>query len=617
MWNRRALTPTDLLIALPYLLLPAGMALTLFVQSFSTDPYDYTGWWVARWAVRLLFVAGAYAGWRLGRPRWFYVWLGFAVYEAVATLLIPLDILEGTGLAWLVLPAFLFAFFPYFAAILWLGPGQSRLASYSVLPHAALTYPLFFFALPDFFREQEWFLVGASAASGVLLAGIAIQFWQPAPPGVRLSDRAWRWLLLYTGVGVAVLAQMFVIVSQQREWMALFLALPLTFLGWLILSVPPVLAVVRRIFSREIGPALGKRLPGLSRLNSALPTFSVGQRDEFARLSAQFSISSGGSPMSEIAAEQSTPPVAPKEPVGPRQPVGPGLERAYKSSVVILTALVALTVLLYVGRAAVYKIHEFERGLHLRGGRFVGVQLPGWHMQIPLVDTVIVVKINERLGYVERIPAMTSDNVTMNVSLQYTYRVTEPERFSLAVDDPERIVFEFVQGKLRDVINTKAMADVMNQRAAMNQEVMAALKDKEEQYGVQFITVQMQSASPPDEVLTAIKDRMVAVQRQEQAQAEAAQRRTLADADFYTAQKEADADAYQITTTAAAEAERIRLTTEAQQLSLRAMLAELAGTGTIGEKYIELMIAEALRENSKWIIGGNGSSILDIGGIGE
>jgi len=315
--------------------------------------------------------------------------------------------------------------------------------------------------------------------------------------------------------------------------------------------------------------------------------------------------------MSEIAAEQSTPTIARKE------PAGPGLERAYKTSVVILTSLVVLTVLLYVGRSAVYKIHEFERGLHLRGGRFVGVQLPGWHMQIPLVDTVIVVKINERLGYVERIPAMTSDNVTMNVSLQYTYRVTEPERFALAVDDPERIVFEFVQGKLRDVINTKAMADVMNQRAAMNQEVMAALKDKEQQYGVQFITVQLQSASPPDEVLAAIKDRMVAVQRQEQAQAEAAQRRTLADADLYTAQKEADADAYQITTTAAAEAERIRLTTEAQQLSLRAMLSELEGTGAIGEKYIELMIAEALRENSKWIIGGDGTPVVEVRGVGE
>ena len=108
------------------------------------------------------------------------------------------------------------------------------------------------------------------------------------------------------------------------------------------------------------------------------------------------------------------------------------------------------------------------------------VEQPGWHVQIPLVDTVIIVTVSERLGYVEQIAAMTSDDVTMNVSLQYTYRVTNPERFALDVADPERIVFEFVQGKLRDVVNTKPMTEVMHSRAALNSKVMSALQEKEE-----------------------------------------------------------------------------------------------------------------------------------------
>jgi len=259
--------------------------------------------------------------------------------------------------------------------------------------------------------------------------------------------------------------------------------------------------------------------------------------------------------------------------------------------------------LIFLGRAAVYKIRPYERGLHLRGGRFIGVEEPGWHAQIPLVDTVIIVTVNERLGYVERLEAMTSDDVTMMVSLQYTYRVTDPERFALEVDDPERIVFEFVQGKLRDVVNTKPMTEVMHSRAAMNQEVMAALQEKEEQYGVLFITVQMQNASPPDEVMTAIRDRMVAVQRQEQAQAEAAQRQTLADAEYYVAQREADAAAYQITKI-----------TQAQQEAARAIMAELEGKGTLAEMYIQYLIAQELKENSKWVISGDGTPIVDLRG---
>jgi membrane protease subunit HflK len=307
----------------------------------------------------------------------------------------------------------------------------------------------------------------------------------------------------------------------------------------------------------------------------------------------------------------------PTPPVAGFESFGRTIDRLYKTAVVILTTLVVIGVVIVVGRAAVYKIHEYERGLHLRGGRFIGVQTPGWHMQIPLVDTVIIVRVSERLGYVEQIPAMTSDNVTMLVSLQYTYRVTDPEQYALQVDDPERIVFEFVQGRLRDVVNTKAMTEVMNNRTLMNTEVMDVLREKEEQYGVEFVTVQMQNASPPTEVLTAIKDRMVAVQRQEQAMAEAVQSKTLADANYYAAQKQADAEAYQITTTAQAEAERMRLEAEAKQTAVGNLVAALANQGALGEKMIQYLIAQELKDNSKWIIPGDSTPMIDMRSAAE
>jgi regulator of protease activity HflC (stomatin/prohibitin superfamily) len=199
---------------------------------------------------------------------------------------------------------------------------------------------------------------------------------------------------------------------------------------------------------------------------------------------------------------------------------------------------------------------------------------------------------------------MTADDVTMDVSLLYTYRVNDPVRFALEVTDPKRIVASFVEGTLRDVVNTKDMTEVMHSRAEINQEVMSSLREKETQYGVEFILVQIQSASPPGEVVTAIKDRMVAVQLQEQAQAEAAQQQTLADSQYYAAQKNADGEAYQITKLAEAEATKIRLTSQAQKEALQEILQELQGKGTLAEQYIQVLIAQELRQNSKWIISG-------------
>jgi regulator of protease activity HflC (stomatin/prohibitin superfamily) len=259
-------------------------------------------------------------------------------------------------------------------------------------------------------------------------------------------------------------------------------------------------------------------------------------------------------------------------------------------------------VLFSLARAAVYKIRPYERGLHLRGGAFLAVDQPGWHFQIPYVDTVIPVIVIERSGAIDQLSAMTADDVTMNVSLLYTYRVADPVRYQLEVLDPEKIVSGFVQGTLRDVVNTRKMDEVMHSRADINQQVMTILQNKEDQYGVKFVLVQIQSASPPDEVVNAIKDRMVATQREQQAAADASQQRTLADSQFYAAQKKAQGDAYQITSLA-----------EAQAQALRIILQELEAKGKLGEQYIQVLMAQELGQNSKWIISNGGTMpIIDF-----
>jgi len=289
------------------------------------------------------------------------------------------------------------------------------------------------------------------------------------------------------------------------------------------------------------------------------------------------------------------------------------LERLYKNAAMIIIVLIVGIALFSLARAAVYKIRPYERGLHLRGGRFVNIDEPGWHVQIPFVDTVITLFVIERSGTIEKLAAMTADDVTMDVSLLYTYRVADPVRYQLEVLDPDRIVAGFVEGTLRDEINTQEMDAVMHSRAEINQHVMAALQKKEEQYGVEFVLVQIQSASPPAEVVSAIKDRMVAAQLEEKATADASQQRTLADSEFYTSQKKTESEAYQITKVAEAEATRISLTSQAQKEALRQILQELEGKGTLAEQYIQVLIAQELRQNSKWVISSGGTMpILDF-----
>ena len=102
---------------------------------------------------------------------------------------------------------------------------------------------------------------------------------------------------------------------------------------------------------------------------------------------------------------------------------------------------------------------------------------------------------------------------------------------------------------------------------------------------------------------------------QEQSEAEAAQLRTLADGEFYAAQKKADAEAYQLITLAEAEAESLVITSEAEIAAMEKLLDELLERNELADEYIQLLIADKLGENCKWIISGNGeiTPLIDMG----
>lgn len=592
---------SDLFLAvLPYLLLAVALLLVTSWPLSVVLPYRMRGplFVLAQWGLRLTWIAVAVYAWNV-RASWRLSWQSMALYATVGGLL-NLATLAGNwlfssaltalliGLPWLAL-----AFAPWVVAIYRLAKRNRERALWLALPHAVATAPLFALAVAG---QEEIAQIRWGIVLAVLWAGLAQAI------GPHITDQRRRTLILFGSVPIGALLFLPPLVGIRNDW-GLSLIFPLfmlTLVGFFILSGPFLLPVAGAVTGRSIRrrPFGGLRVAaeaGEKQWHSLVQSVASARQ---AR-----TVNQGGSQMT--TPEPST--------TGPAVPRQPGvLDRLYRVSVVVLAAFVVLGTALTLLRVSLYKVHEYERGLHLRGGRFISLDEPGWHWQIPLVDTVILVRVSERLGYIERIPAMTKDDVTMDVSLEYTFRVADPDRFALQVADPDRIVFEFVQGKLRDVVNAKSMTEVMHSRAEMNREVMLALQGKEEQYGVQFITVQMQSASPPEEVVAAIKDRMVAAQKKEQAMAEAEQTKTLADASFYKAQKEADAAAYEIEKRAAAEAERIRQTAGAQEESVRLILGALEGKGTLAEKYLDLLMTQELKENSKWILSGDSTPLVDL-----
>lgn len=252
-------------------------------------------------------------------------------------------------------------------------------------------------------------------------------------------------------------------------------------------------------------------------------------------------------------------------------------------------------------RGVIDIIPQENRGLHMRLGRYTRTLEPGIHFKIPLVDKILGVPVMERQGYIQHVDAMTQDNVIMKLSLQYTYEIAEPRRYRLEVINPDAIIQEFVQGKLRDIVNTISMNDVMKKRMELGQRITADLAAKEHDFGVHFKLVQIQGAFPPPEVQEAIKQRMVSEQQTVAAREQATQQQIIADASFYESGKRTEATKFEIEETA-----------KAQKLSISLLLEELSKHEQLGGKFLEYLTAQELKQNSKWIISGGQAPQLHL-----
>jgi regulator of protease activity HflC (stomatin/prohibitin superfamily) len=224
-------------------------------------------------------------------------------------------------------------------------------------------------------------------------------------------------------------------------------------------------------------------------------------------------------------------------------------------------------------------VQQDQKGLYMRLGRYIETVEPGLHFKLPLFDYITRISVRERQGYIQHIDAMTQDNVIIKVSLQYTYTVSDPRKYHLEIIKPDQILTEFVQGKLRDIVNSIPMNEVMKNRTQMNQKIMLELQAREKDYGVSFKLVQIQGTYPPQEVQEAIKQRMVTEEKTAGAKEEALQKKILADANFYDAQKKTEAEKYQLVETA-----------QAKQ------------TASISSKYLDYLMTQELKNNSKWIL---------------
>jgi regulator of protease activity HflC (stomatin/prohibitin superfamily) len=194
--------------------------------------------------------------------------------------------------------------------------------------------------------------------------------------------------------------------------------------------------------------------------------------------------------------------------------------------------------LLFIGLLAtsVKILNEYERGVVFRLGRVKsnGARGPGLILLIPIVDKMVRVDLRTVTLDVPAQDAITRDNVTVKVNAVVYFRVVDPVRAVIEVENFLMATSKLAQTTLRSVMGQVELDELLAARDAINQKLQHILDTQTEPWGVKVANVEVKQIDLPVEMQRAMA-------RQAEAERERRAKIISADGEFEASKKLAEA----------------------------------------------------------------------------
>ncbi len=222
--------------------------------------------------------------------------------------------------------------------------------------------------------------------------------------------------------------------------------------------------------------------------------------------------------------------------------------------VVVVIVLVALAALLSSARV----VRQIERGVVFRLGRAQEqVRPPGLTMLVPVVDRMTKVNVQVVTLPVPAQDGITRDNVTVKVDAVVYFRVIDPWRAAVIVQDYRFAISQVAQTSLRSIIGKSEMDDLLSNREKLNEGLELMMDSPAAGWGVEIDRVEIKDVALPESMKRSMS-------RQAEAERERRSRIITADGELQASEK------------LAAAAQKMSGTPAALQLRLLQTMVEVA-----------------------------------------
>jgi regulator of protease activity HflC (stomatin/prohibitin superfamily) len=163
-----------------------------------------------------------------------------------------------------------------------------------------------------------------------------------------------------------------------------------------------------------------------------------------------------------------------------------------------------LLLLLIVAVSSLRILREYERGVVFQLGRFWKVKGPGLVVLIPGIQQMVRVGLRVMVLDVPTQDVISRDNVSVKVNAVLYFRVVDPERAIIQVENYLQATSQLAQTTLRSVLGKHELDEMLSEREKLNLDVQKSLEALTDTWGIKVTTVEIKHVDLNDTMIRAI-----------------------------------------------------------------------------------------------------------------
>ena len=191
-------------------------------------------------------------------------------------------------------------------------------------------------------------------------------------------------------------------------------------------------------------------------------------------------------------------------------------------------------ILFFILASAIKVLREYERAVIFRLGRLVGSKGPGLIILIPIIHRMMKVSLRTIAMDVPPQDVITKDNVSVKVNAVLYFRVLDPSKAVVEVEDFLFATSQLAQTTLRSILGQAELDELLSAREKINQELQEIIDHHTDPWGIKVSLVEVKHVDLPQEMQRAMA---------KQAEAERERRAKVihAEGEYEASQRLADA----------------------------------------------------------------------------